>query len=107
MATILLTLADDGRRLAVDAGGIVEVELQENPTTGYRWSPTVMPYGALDLLEQAFEPATGGGIGAGGRRRFRLRAVASGEAILRFGLRRAWEHADTTQRTAEFILQIG
>ena len=32
-----LTVADNGRRIEIPIDGVVEVELEGNPTTGYSW----------------------------------------------------------------------
>jgi len=62
---------------AVRAGMTLEIELDENPTTGYLWSINRLPP-ELKLLSNIFE-SSGPGVGAGGRRHFTF--IVNGEPI--------------------------
>lgn len=86
-----MTEADDGHDAVVRLGGLLEVDLEETPTTGYRWALT--DTGPLEPLGDDFELAEGAAIGGGGRRRFRFAATKLGNGRLELELRREWEAA--------------
>ncbi len=39
--TRTLTESDNGRTIAITRGQVVKVQLNENPTTGFRWEPSI------------------------------------------------------------------
>ncbi|PYM64098.1 MAG: hypothetical protein DMD79_07085, partial [Candidatus Rokuibacteriota bacterium] len=49
------------------------IELQENPTTGYRWGQLDFDKERLGLESDAYTPAGGTGVGGGGSHRFVFR----------------------------------
>ena len=75
-----LGVAYAARALGVPA----TIVLPENATTGYSWKLNDQGGSPLQLLESTFEPATGGGVGSGGLRRYRFSAVAPGTAEPQF-----------------------
>ncbi len=90
MARITLTRADDGRTVEVHAGDIIRLRLEENPTTGYRWS--LEPAGDdVVALAAADYVAPGGAVGGGGERVFTFEAKKAGGATIRLKLWREWE----------------
>ena len=91
-----LTRADNGRTVSARVGDVVEVQLPENATAGYRWTPA--PAGApagggVLAADAAGASYPAGGIGSGGVAVFRFRVVAPGTAVLRLRLGRSWEAA--------------
>jgi inhibitor of cysteine peptidase len=81
----------NGQALDVRAGDEVQIELGENPTTGYRWHVEA----AGDPLEASGSSYAreGSGVGAGGRRTLTFRAVRPGAAIVRLKRARARDEA--------------
>ncbi len=83
-----LTEADAGAERDVAVGSDVVVRLQENATTGFRWRLASPPGG----LEPTGDDYQAGDVpGAGGVRRFTLRAAGPGSYRVRAELRRSWE----------------
>ncbi|MDE3177953.1 MAG: protease inhibitor I42 family protein [Pseudomonadota bacterium] len=80
----------DGATVELAVGEEFEVELAENPTTGYRWFLDDPHSASLSATGDAFE-AGGDARGAPGRRRLRFRAEQAGELRLQFHNRRSWE----------------
>ncbi|MCU0306483.1 MAG: protease inhibitor I42 family protein [Thermoleophilia bacterium] len=64
-------------------GEVVTLELEENPTTGYRWVPTTVP-AALRYLGRDYVPDEPQVEGSGGTARFRFRALAAGATAVEF-----------------------
>jgi inhibitor of cysteine peptidase len=87
----------------VDVGDEIVIQLPENATTGYLWSVREMGDG-LDLVEDTTIPATARqGVGAGGVRVIRVRAVAPTRGDLVLQLRRAWEDRPIEERRVTVI----
>ena len=94
-----LTLRNDGSEQTVGLAELIEIELPERPTTGFRWflaedSPFEIVEDVTDV-----QPSPPGRAGV---RRFMLKAMKKGRLELRFVERRRWE-----QRTSrEFVVTI-
>ncbi|MBN1631396.1 MAG: protease inhibitor I42 family protein [Thermoleophilia bacterium] len=91
--TFTLDEEDDGSTVTVEAGDIVDVVLEGNPTTGYGWTVDLSTEDAA-ILEQVGEPTyvpDSELVGAGGTYTFRFRALAVGEATLVLNYARPWE----------------
>jgi inhibitor of cysteine peptidase len=90
-----LTNADNGGKAELRVGESFELQLSENPTTGYRWrlpSPLApSPLGPLFEVEDDSFAGPQGTFGAGGVRVWRLRAVLAGVTHLVIENRRSWE----------------
>ncbi len=54
---IRLSMEDAGKTVRVPAGAVVELRLDENPTTGYRW--TLPPETCCEMVEDRNEPQAG------------------------------------------------
>jgi len=82
--------ADNGSSVTIPSGEPFVVRLNENATTGYRWTfdPSVPP--APSLLSEKHHAAVQGGIGAGGAAEFTFAAAAPG-ARVSLKYKRAWE----------------
>jgi predicted secreted protein len=71
------------------------IDLDETPTTGYRWINTNIPEG-LTLVSENFELLNREMTGSGGKHRFNFKALRSGEFDLIFFLSRT--HQDSINR---------
>ena len=90
MVDVRVTAAQNGTRLApVQVGDTIEIRLSENPTTGYRWHFTVSANLALDA--DNFLLVDDAGIGTGGERVLRYRALNAGQASITAIYSRSWE----------------
>ena len=74
----ILREQDAGTTVDVSIGDVAEVRLAENPTTGYRWAMKPLDEKRCVLVRDEFIPPAGTALGAGGERRWQLRALASG-----------------------------
>jgi predicted secreted protein len=89
--TARVGIPDDGRVVTVTPGGVLEIALPENATTGYRWELDVLPMGAVVVADRVEAPDTRA-AGAAGLRVFAVRTGRGGTVSAR--LRRSWETAD-------------
>ncbi|AAM06589.1 protease inhibitor I42 family protein [Methanosarcina acetivorans] len=85
---MILNEQDKGRTLEVEAQSLINVRLNENPTTGYRWE--IETAGGLEMVGDSFEK-TGDAIGAAGVRVFQFRAPGTGSYKLSIKNWRDWE----------------
>ena len=84
----ILTAALSGTRHPLAVGERIGVELDENPTTGYRWQP-VVDADSLRVTDDGFTPA-GDAVGASGTHRFVVTALREGATELRLRKLRSW-----------------
>lgn len=98
--------ADQTLRLTV--GQATTIELEENPSTGYRW--VVDPKASvnasiLHIDDRGFSQDTGGKrlLGAPGIHRWSIEATSAGSASVTFVYGRSWE--STSVRTHQVAIQ--
>jgi inhibitor of cysteine peptidase len=72
-------------------GDTIAVQLDENPTTGFRWAPEQDNPDVLAPQPSEYTQAPGTGVGGGGRKRFVFEASKPGTCRLAFKLWREWE----------------
>ena len=94
---IVLTEKDGGRTFEISAGGLVEIRLEGNPTTGFMWSPVARTdaspvLSALKPVEGSYLPSEPKLTGSGGQFVFKYLAAAPGKAFLEFSYARSWEN---------------
>lgn len=103
--TLLLTVADEGSSREAKVGQPVTLRLEENPTTGYRWSLSAEPASAVEMLDSPYTPG-GTAPGAGGMREFHLRTLAPANVHLHLKLWREWQGEGSAVERREFVLQV-
>ncbi len=81
---------DNGSAIELMVGQIFELELRENPTTGYRWEIEQMGPELRKLPKEKFLPDSKA-VGSGGRRTMEFEALKTGTTNVRLVERRAWE----------------
>jgi predicted secreted protein len=84
---MILSEQDSGRTVQVDVGTIISVRLNENPTTGYRWTADAST--ELEQLGDRFAP--GEAIGAAGIRELQFRTTKVGSYEIHMKNWREWE----------------
>jgi inhibitor of cysteine peptidase len=91
-----VTKDQNGGAIEVALGESFEIQLPENPTTGYRWHLRSSGEPVLEVQDDSFQTAAAP-PGAGGVRRWRFRAGQEGTADLEIEYKRSWEQgrADT------------
>lgn len=78
------------------------IELDSNPTTGYRWEANY-DKNSIELIRQRFELSSER-IGAGGKEKFDFIALRNGETKMDMTYKRSWE--DRPIETKSFIVRI-
>jgi len=103
MSTIL-RFDDSGKTVHASTGDEIQVQLEETPTTGYRWHLTGMDDGVLTQQGSSFDPGTA--IGAAGMRIFVFHAGKPGTATLSLLLRRPWEDEKSSLKNFQVIVIV-
>jgi inhibitor of cysteine peptidase len=104
MTTLSFDLRSSGQTVTVAAGDRLQVQLEENPTTGFRWYIEDDKSGVLILEHDAFAHLRNGVSGAGGTRELVFRVAKQGQTILRASYRRAWETQTPPHATFELTV---
>jgi inhibitor of cysteine peptidase len=91
---VLLSEKDDNTTVTAGVGDTVEVALNENPTTGYRWEITDFDSRIVSGEGSSFSVSPEAMIGAAGTRRITFRARNPGVVRIELILRRSWESAN-------------
>ncbi|MBM7799400.1 inhibitor of cysteine peptidase [Microlunatus panaciterrae] len=88
-----LTLDQDsaGGIFKVVVGDTITLTLRENPTTGFRWQLEPRPSQLLAPEGAHFTVGPHPGVGSGGVRTWRFRAITPGPVVVDARLGRAWE----------------
>lgn len=108
MRTVTLTEGDHGRTVSVRCDDVLEVRLQENPTTGFRWTVERIDGDGVTLLGEDFSspPARVGVAGRAGIRIFRFVAGTPGNARVKLKRWREWEGEDSVAARFEVTVSV-
>lgn len=115
--TLKLSIADKvvfkvkdqvGGDASVKLGGVLEVQLPANHTTGYSWilAPVANPVLASQAKATYEEAAAGGKVGVGGVETWRFKAVKAGAEGLQFEYRRPWEKNVPAAKTVTIQVKV-
>lgn len=104
--TVILTDSDSGSEFAVEIGDVLEISLEENPSTGYTWDPADPP-GLVELTGDEFVDPDTDLVGAPGTRLLSFEVVSEGAGILRLEYIRPFDEPPVADRIVEFIIIAG
>jgi inhibitor of cysteine peptidase len=97
---------DDRASVQVQREAKIAIELNENPTTGYRWMISSIDEAFLVPAGDDFVPPDHKSRGAGGLRRFFFRAKSAGSTALTLIKKRAWQRDDQAVGTFNLTIRI-
>ena len=91
-------------KMSATAGGEIEIVLESNPTTGYRWE---ILSSDLEKVGEEYvtDPGREGLCGAGGTQRYRFLCGTTGGRSVKFVYKREWEPEPVRQVTVEITVQ--
>jgi inhibitor of cysteine peptidase len=91
-ANVKLTASDNGGQVQVEAGSLIVISLEGNPSTGYTWEPRDLDAAMFELVgEPEFESDNPGLVGAGGVITLTFRVLKAGTGTLNLVYHRPWE----------------
>jgi inhibitor of cysteine peptidase len=100
-----MTESDSGKTVGADVGDTLELSLDENPTTGYRWAVESLDTRVIAAQEGKYSSSSGG-VGGGGSMKWSLKAIASGKTEFRLKLWRQWEGEASVQKRFNVTLIV-
>lgn len=102
---VTLSQADSGGKFELATGQSLEIALEENPTTGYRWQVAANDDNILKLASREYQQseAEPGKVGVGGVATFNFEAAGKGSTELRMIYIRATASSDTANQFSAAI----
>lgn len=103
--TVALSLLDAGAVVDLATGDLLELELEANPSTGFRWEAVSVPAALVPRGDRfvALDDAT---VGAPGVQVLAFEAVGPGAGILRLEYLRPFEERPVPERVVEYVIRV-
>ena len=107
-AVTVVTGQQTGAAVSLMVGGVLEVRLEANHTTGYSWiaAPTANPVLMRQGAAKYEEHPNGGKAGVGGVEIWRFKALKVGKQGLQFEYRRPWEKGAPAAKIVTFAVTV-
>lgn len=103
---VVLTAANNGEEVLLDAGTQFDVRLESNASTGYAWEISLASQpAAYQLVTRSYEEPDTDLVGAPGVEIFTFEAIADAE-ILRLEYIRSFDDPVIPERVVEFIIRV-
>lgn len=93
---------DNGKTITATKGQVVKVKLSENPTTGYRWEPSVSS--GIEVTDDTYTRSTPWAIGSGGTRTWTLKFTGTGGLYFNADYKRSWEPGSVHSYSLHFVV---
>jgi inhibitor of cysteine peptidase len=106
MSEVTLSQADSGTVLTLKRGQTLILCLDENSTTGYRWSLPALDTEVLELKSDEINLPSNPGIGSGSQRVFTFQANNPGRVKLQLKNLREWVGDESTIEEFQVSVQV-
>jgi len=106
MSEVTLSQADSGTVLTLKRGQTLILRLDENSTTGYRWSLPALDTEVLQFKSDDINLPSNTGIGGGGQRVFTFQANNPGRVKLQLKNLREWVGDESTIEEFQVSVQV-
>lgn len=103
---VKLTKDDGGKSVEVAKGGMLEVVLEGNPTTGYTWEVGTIDDKVLKLEGEPGFKADSNAVGAGGVMTLKFKAEGAGKTDLKLVYHQPWEKDQPPAETFEVAVTV-
>lgn len=90
---------ENGSTVALQAGGELDITLDANATTGYRWEIAADDAAVVKPMGEPEYKPQGTGLGAGGKTTFHFEAVAPGQTVVKLIYHRPFEQGVPPAKT--------
>jgi inhibitor of cysteine peptidase len=94
----------DDRYLSVKCGDKFKIEVESNPSTGYKWHLLFFDEDILLLISSKFVPDLTNQIGSSGIEQFNFEAIKKGRTSIKIAYKRAWEKKEA--KLNEFLVNV-
>ena len=105
LPVLAIDQTSNGQTLEAALGQTVEISLEENPTTGFRWRMAQAGGPVGTLLGDAFIPGRQA-PGQPGIHRWQFKIEAAGSGLIRFVYGRSWEEVAAAARVFTVTLKV-
>jgi inhibitor of cysteine peptidase len=103
---ITVDQSSNNTSVSLVVGERLDIALEENPTTGFRWQLKTDGAPACVSRDSTFE-VSAPGVGRGGIRRWRFEAVQAGSATIELVYRRSFEQDTPPARVFRIAVNVG
>ena len=90
MKTIRVDESFNLKTIQISTDDTIELQLDETPTTGYKWELQDTDKEDIQLLQEEYTLYEGAGIGAGGMKTIRFNILTNGKGKIVFENRQRW-----------------
>ena len=105
MSQVMLTQADNGKSIPVTAGTTLVVQLEENPTTGFRWEVERDDADIVALRTSDYKQPASSQVGATGLRVMTFEAKQPGNTEVVLVSRRGWQAIEAQRYSVNVTVQ--
>ena len=91
MATLILSENDNQQHIVIAVDDIIQLQLDESPTTGYRWRIVNLDTHDIQVISEDFKLNTHAGIGGAGKKVIQLKVLRKTAGSFKLEYRRSWE----------------
>jgi inhibitor of cysteine peptidase len=100
--TRTFTESDNDKSITLTRGQVIKVQLDENPTTGYRWEPAVSS--GIQITDDTYVASASGRMGAGGIHTWTLKITGIGDQHFNAEYKRSWEPGSADSYSLKFVV---
>lgn len=101
-----LTESDSGSVVDVEIGDVIEIRLEENPSTGYTWELEAPP-ASVELTNDVFVSGDNTLVGGAGTRQLDFAVIEEEAGILRLEYLRPFDDPPVAEKVVEYIVVVG
>lgn len=101
---LVVTQEDNDKIIDLSVGQVFLIQLDENPTTGYRWDVREIDPDLIERTEAQYSQNLGSETGGGGVRIFKFTAKKTGQNQIQLKHWRSWEGDKST--IGHFTIQL-
>ena len=104
--TISIGEQDDGKSIELKTGGLLEISLNGNITTGYNWVPVIQDPIILEQVGDVQVTPASDQLGAPGVIVLTFKAISQGQTNLRLEYKQPWDENTLPEQIFEVTVEI-
>jgi inhibitor of cysteine peptidase len=91
MDTLILSENNNQQHIEIAVDDIIQLQLDESPTTGYRWRIVNLDTHGIQVISEDFKINAHAGVGGAGKKVIKLKVLRKTAGSLRLENRRSWD----------------
>jgi predicted secreted protein len=88
--TTSLSENNNQEQIQIEVNDIIQIELSESPTTGYRWEIIELDTSNLQVISEDFKLNSDSAIGGGGKKIIQLKVLKKASGRVKLENRKPW-----------------